>query len=234
MALAVEAFRSIQLSLVHAAGSPSPLTLTFTSPGASDGKSFVTANIGIAFADMGHRTLVIDGDVRRGSLHELLNAKHKPGLTDHLAGRATLGEVVQTTRYPLLEMIGCGTRSESGPKLLGSPTMTHLIEKLRGDYDVILVDSPPLGACVDPMILGTLTRNLVLIVRTGATDRAMAESKLDTLDRLPVRVLGAIMNDVSASGPYRYYSYVSGYEVIEELTDGRQVGELGERSAGSA
>jgi Mrp family chromosome partitioning ATPase len=63
----------------------------------------------------------------------------------------------------------------------------------------------------------------VVILRTGTTDRTMAEAKLDALDRLPVRVLGAILNDVSASGPYRYYSYVGGYEVIEEIGEGVEV-----------
>ena len=228
MALAVEAFRAIQLSLVHAHGADAPLMVTFTSPGASDGKSFVTSNLAIAFADMGHRTLVIDGDVRRGSQHQLMGTSHKPGLTDFLAGKASRAEVVQHTRYPMLDLLPCGSRGETGPKLLGSPAMGRLIEDLRADYDVILVDSPPLGACVDPMILGTLTRNLVLVLRTGTTDRAMAESKLDILDRLPVRVLGAVLNDVTASGPYRYYSYISGYEVIEEIEEGREVKALEE------
>ncbi|MGH7506593.1 MAG: GumC family protein [Longimicrobiales bacterium] len=228
MALAVESFRAIQLSLVHAHGAEAPLTVTFTSPGASDGKSFITSNLAIAFADMGHRTLVVDGDVRRGSLHQLLGTSHKPGLTDYLAGKAKRSEIVQQTHYPLLDVVGCGSRGEMGPKLLGSPAMAHLMEELRADYDVILVDSPPLGACVDPMILGTLTRNLVLVLRTGTTDRAMAESKLDVLDRLPVRVLGAILNDVTTEGPYRYYSYISGYEVIEEIDEGRDIRKLEE------
>jgi polysaccharide biosynthesis transport protein len=223
MALAVESFRSIQLSLGHAREGRGPLALTVTSPGPADGKSFVTSNLAIAFADMGHRTLVIDGDVRRGTLHQLLGVHHKPGLSDHLAGRFTLAEVVQSTRYPLLDVIGCGSRRESAPRLLGSHAMRKLMETVRGRYDVILVDSPPLGACVDPMILGTLTRNLVVILRTGTTDRTMAEAKLDALERLPVRVLGAILNDVSASGPYRYYSYVGGYEVLEEVPDGVEV-----------
>jgi tyrosine-protein kinase Etk/Wzc len=223
MALAVEAFRGIQLSLVHAHGGDAPLMVTFTSPGASDGKSFITSNLAIAFADMGHRTLVIDGDVRRGSLHQLLGTTHKPGLSDYLAGNAKRSEIVRQTQYPLLDMIGCGSRGETGPKLLGSPAMTQLMEQLRGEYDVILVDSPPLGACVDPMILGTLTRNLVLVLRTGTTDRAMAESKLDVLDRLPVRVLGAILNEVTTGGPYRYYSYMTGYEVLEDLDDRREI-----------
>jgi capsular exopolysaccharide synthesis family protein len=172
---------------------------------------------------MGHRTLVIDGDVRRGTLHQLMGTTHKPGLTDFLAGHGTRADVIQHTRYPLLDMIGCGSRGEAGPKLLGSPAMAELVESLKPLYDVILIDSPPLGACVDPMILGTLTRNMVMVLRTGTTDRTMAESKLDILDRLPVRVLGAILNDVSASGPYRYYSYMTGYEVVEELPPGAPV-----------
>jgi capsular exopolysaccharide synthesis family protein len=216
MALAVEAFRSIQLSLTHAAADGGPITVTFSSPGASDGKSFITSNLAIAFADMGHRTLVIDGDVRRGSMHKLLGANHKPGLTDYLSGRVDRRAMLQETRYPLLHFIGCGSRQDGGPKLLGSPRMRNLMRDLRADYDVILVDSPPLGACVDPMILATLTRNLVLVVRSGSTDRTLAESKLDALDRLPVRVLGAVLNDVTQGGPYRYYSYVSGYEIIDD------------------
>ncbi|HUF70243.1 MAG TPA: polysaccharide biosynthesis tyrosine autokinase [Longimicrobiales bacterium] len=216
MALAVEAFRSIQLSLTHAAADGGPIMVTFSSPGASDGKSFVTSNLAIAFADMGHRTLVIDGDVRRGTMHKLLGVTHKPGLTDYLGGRTDRKTMIQETRYPLLHFIGCGSRQDSGPKLLGSPAMRNLMRDLRTEYDVILVDSPPLGACVDPMILATLTRNLVLVVRSGSTDRTLAESKLDALDRLPVRVLGAVLNDVTQGGPYRYYSYVSGYEVIDD------------------
>jgi tyrosine-protein kinase Etk/Wzc len=216
MALAVEAFRSIQLSLTHAVGNGGPIMVTFSSPGASDGKSFIASNLAIAFADMGHRTLVIDGDVRRGSMHKLLGAHHRPGLTEFLTGRADRATIIQETRYPLLHFIGCGSRQEAGPKLLGSPTMRQLVRDLRADYDVILVDSPPLGACVDPMILATLTRNLVLVVRTGSTDRSLAESKLDMLDRLPVRVVGAVLNDVEQTGPYRYYSYVSGYEVLDD------------------
>lgn len=216
MALAVEAFRSIQLSLTHAAADGGPITVTLSSPGASDGKSFVTSNLAIAFADMGHRTLVIDGDVRRGSMHKLLGATHRPGLTDHLSGRADRSQIIQETRYPLLHFIACGSRQDGGPKLLGSPLMRKLVRDLRADYDVILVDSPPLGACVDPMILATLTKNLVLVVRRGSTDRTLAEAKLDALDRLPVRVLGAILNDVTQGGPYRYYSYVTGYEILDD------------------
>ena len=104
-----------------------------------------------------------------------------------------------------------------GPELLGSAAMSQLLLKLRSQFGVILVDSAPLGAGVDAFALGTHTRNLVLVVRTGSTDRALAQAKLELLDRLPIRLLGAVMNGTPTdSGIYRYYSYLPGYSVEEE------------------
>jgi Mrp family chromosome partitioning ATPase len=97
--------------------------------------------------------------------------------------------------------------------------MAQLMATLRSSYDVILVDSPPLGAGVDPFVLGALTGHVMLVLRTGVTDREYTEAKLDMLDRLPIRVLGAVLNDVrqgDAYGYYAYYSYLPGYEASDE------------------
>jgi tyrosine-protein kinase Etk/Wzc len=194
---------------------------TVTSPGPAEGKSFVSSNLALAFAEAGHRTLLIDGDLRRGELHRVLDAQRKPGLTDYLQGTIPRDEVIQTTRFDSLWFIGGGTRLHAAPELLSSPLLSQLLLSLRSAYDVILVDSPPMGAGVDPFVLGTATGNLLLVMRTGVTDREMAEAKLDMLDRLPVRVLGAILNDVQRSGAYRYYGYdyyVDGYGTQDEIT----------------
>ncbi len=212
----IEALRSIRLGVQNAYGT-GPMVLTITSPGSSDGKSFITSNLGLAFADAGLRTIVIDGDIRRGLLHRVLNAKRKPGLIDHLSGNAGREEIIQKTDFPQLSFIGCGQRTPNGPELLSSPAMAQLITSLRSRFDVILVDSAPMAAGVDPYVLGTLTGNLLLVMRTGVTDRELAQAKIDLLDRLPVRVLGAVLNDVEAGGAYRYYAYyLAGYEVGEE------------------
>jgi tyrosine-protein kinase Etk/Wzc len=219
----VEALRGLRLGLLHAHGVAGPLMATVTSPGPGEGKSFVVSNLALAFADAGHRTLLIDGDVRRGELHRLLDARRKPGLTDYLQGAASREDVVQTTRFGSLWFLGGGTRMHSAPELLSSPALAQLMLSLRSSYDVILVDSPPLGAGVDPFVLGTATGSLLLVMRTGVTDRELAEAKLDMLDRLPVRVLGAILNDVEPGGAYRYYGYqyyVDGYETREETEKG--------------
>lgn len=220
----VEALRTLRLNLVHAYGTAGPLVVTITSPGSGDGKSFLASNLALAFADAGRRTLLVDGDIRRGALHRVLNAKRKPGLLDHLSGQATPEEIVQQTTIPSVDFIGCGTRKAGGPELLASTAMSQLLIGLRSRYDVILIDSPPLGAGVDPLILGSLTGSLLLVLRTGVTDRDLAEMKLLQVDRLPIRVLGAVLNDVQASGVYRYYAYLSGYHAQDEEEVGAAAG----------
>ena len=219
----VEALRGVCLNLVHAYGAAGPLLVTVTSPGPGDGKSFLAANLALTFADGGHRTLLIDGDIRRGVLHRRFKVGRQPGLTDYLREEATRDQIVQTSAYPWLSFVGCGTRSHRAPELLGSPAMTSLIAALRSDYDVIMIDSPPLGAGVDPFILGTATGNVLVVLRTGYSHRVMTGAKLEVLDRLPLRILGAVLNDVprGSDGYYAYYSYhLPGYEAVDE-EDGR-------------
>jgi succinoglycan biosynthesis transport protein ExoP len=215
-----EAFRSIRLSVNHAFGAAGPITLTVSSPGPSEGKTFIAANLAVAFADQGHRVILVDGDIRRGSLHDLLGLDRKPGLTDFLEGDLERDQTIQSTRFERLSAITSGRRARRGPELIGSAGMRELLTGLRAEYDVIIVDSPPLGAGVDPFALSTMTGNLLLVIRSGTTDREMATSKLELVDRLPVRVLGAIMNDVPHGREYGYnyysYSYVTGYEAIDE------------------
>jgi len=215
----VEALRGVCLNLVHAYGAAGPLLVTVTSPGPGDGKSFLAANLALTFADGGHRTLLIDGDIRRGVLHRRFKAARQPGLTDYLREEVTRDQIVQTSAYPWLSFVGCGTRSHRAPELLGSPAMASLITTLRSDYDVILIDSPPLGAGVDPFILGTATGNVLVVLRTGYSHREMTGAKLEVLDRLPLRILGAVLNDVprGAGNNYAYYSYhLPGYEAVDE------------------
>jgi Mrp family chromosome partitioning ATPase len=95
--------------------------------------------------------------------------------------------------------------------------MARLLDTLRTSYEAIIVDSPPLAAGADGLALATVTGSLVLVLRTGVSDRELTEAKLGVLNHLPVRVLGAVLNDVRPGGAYRYYSYyLEGYEVDDE------------------
>lgn len=215
----LEAMRTIRLNLGYAHGAAGTLITTITSPGAGDGKSFVSANLARAYATAGRRTLLIDADSRRGLQHRMLKVDRKPGLLDFLSGTATREQVIRSVPDWGIDFIPCGTRMAGGPELLSSPQMAQLILGLRADYQVMLIDSPPIGAGVDPLVLASLCGSLVMVLRTGVTDRELAESRLHELDRLPIRVLGAVINDVQAKGIYKYYAYLPGYRAEDEEHD---------------
>jgi polysaccharide biosynthesis transport protein len=212
----VEALRAVRMNLMTAFGSAGPIMVTISSPGTGDGKSFMTANLGLAFADLNLRTLIVDGDTRRGCLHRLFGVERQPGLTDYLAETITEQELVRQTRYPLVDIITGGSRMPNSPELLSSSRMGALLPGMRSRYDVVLVDSPPLGAGIDPLILGTISGNMLLVMRAGTTERALAEAKLRMLDRLPIRLLGTVLNGYDFGEAYYYYSYMPGYESGEE------------------
>ncbi|HET8648418.1 MAG TPA: polysaccharide biosynthesis tyrosine autokinase [Gemmatimonadales bacterium] len=214
----IEAFRTVRMNLAHSYGAAGPVLLTITSPGAGDGKSLVSSNLALSFAEAGYKTLLIDGDIRRGELHRMFNVDRRPGLLDLLVGQSQLDQVLRPTTHRNLTMIPCGTRHQHGPELLGSNAMRSLIATLKSRYNVVIVDSPPLGAGIDPFVLATATGHMMLVLRSGETDRQMAEAKLKLLDRLPVRILGAVLNDIQTSGVYKYYSYIYGYTSDEEPT----------------
>lgn len=225
---ATEAFRGIRLNVAHAHGA-GPLLATISSPGPGDGKSFISSNLAVSFAELGRRTLLIDGDVRRGTLHNVMSVERTPGLTDFLEGAAALEDVVRETKYEHLTVIPSGRRTRQAPELIDSAAMRKLILEMRTRYDVILVDSAPLGAGVDPYVLSTLTGSMILVLRTGETDKSLTEAKLGMLERLPTRMLGAVLNGIRRSGGgyhyYQYYSYLPGYgaenedEPVKQLTE---------------
>ncbi|HXE58867.1 MAG TPA: polysaccharide biosynthesis tyrosine autokinase [Gemmatimonadales bacterium] len=216
MAQVSEAFRTIRLNLAHSYGAAGPVMLTVTSPGPGDGKSLISANLANSFAQAGYRTLLIDGDIRRGELNKVFGFDRRPGLVDYLSGGATLEQILRPGPRGVT-VIPSGVRRYHGPELLGSAAMSQLMAEMKAQFDVIIVDSPPLGAGIDPFVLATATGHMLLVLRSGETDRQMAEAKLRLVDRLPIRVLGAVLNDIRpGDGTYRYYSYIYGYTTEEE------------------
>src|SRR5438445_5559551 len=209
----VEAFRGLRLSLVNEYDPASaPIVVTATSPGCGVGKWFVSSDLALAFSYAKQRTLLVDADLRRGALHRVLNLRRQPGLTDFLAGDVARAPVLQQTSHPRLDFIASGTRRRDAPELLGSGAMADLVTSLRSTYDVIVLDTAPLGAGVDALALAKLAGNLLMVLRLGRTDRELAEAKLEILRRLPLRLLGAVLNDVRDESEYRAYAYyMDGY-----------------------
>ena len=224
----VEAFRTIRMNVRYAADPQRPLTVTITSPGPNDGKSLISSNLALSFAESGARTLLIDGDIRRGELANTFGVSSKPGLVEYLDGTALIAEVLNPVNaHPNLTIIPGGARRRKAPELLATPRLSQLINQMAAEYDVVIVDSPPLGAGFDAYALATATGNMALVMRAGVTDRKMAQAKMAVVDTLPVRVMGAVLNGIKLTGVYEYYSYYQEYaatdeEPVAQLSDGKR------------
>jgi succinoglycan biosynthesis transport protein ExoP len=215
----LESMRGIRTNLNYAHGTAGPFITAITSPGPGDGKSFTSANLARSFAASGVRTILIDADTRRGLQHRNFGLDRRPGLVDFLDGSATQAEVTKHIDDTGIDFVPCGTRRAGGPELLASPAMAQFVMGLRSTYQAIIIDCPPLGAGVDPLVLASLTGSMVIVLRTGVTDRDLASARLGELGRLPIRLLGAVLNDVTSTGHYKYYSYLPGYRAEDEMDD---------------
>lgn len=211
----VESFRSLRMTVVSSVGD-GPVTVAVSSPAPSDGKSLISANLAMSFADAGFRTVLVDGDTRRGVLHETFSTTGKPGLTDYLAGVASFQEMIRQSGHELLHVVPSGTRRRRSPELLASPKLPELVNRLRQSYDVVVFDTPPLAAGIDGYSIAAATGNLLIVLRVGKTLRRMAAEKLRLFTGLPVNLIGAVLNGIAPEGAYAYYGYVPGYAAEEE------------------
>jgi capsular exopolysaccharide synthesis family protein len=212
----VESFRSLRMSVMQANPTQGAVSVAVSSPSPNEGKSLIAANLAMSFADAGLRTILVDGDTRRGALHDLFGVSNSPGLTDLLAGTTTTTEAIQQTPHDSLFVLPCGKRRRRSPELLTSVRLPQLVAELRSSFDVVIFDTPPLAAGIDGYSIATATGSLLVVLRVGSTARRMAGEKLRLFERLPVEIVGAVLNGIDFSAGYGYYGYVPGYEAVEE------------------
>jgi capsular exopolysaccharide synthesis family protein len=222
MSQVVESFRTLRLAVRYEFPPNGPVVLSVSSPSSEDGKSLVSSNLAIAFASAGHRTLLIDGDVRRGTLHSTFDIQVTPGLVEYLSNGVGLDTVVKSTLTENLFLLPRGTRANRAPELLVSDRMGALIQIARQEFDVVIIDSPPFIAGVDAYALAAAAGNILVVLRQGVSDRKLAAAKLSIVDRLPIRFLGAVINGVPAGGMYRYY----GTDYSQDSSHSNPVGSL--------
>lgn len=222
----MESFRTLRLHIMHSArGDRVRVAVTSAAPG--DGKSLISSNLALSYAEAGLRTLLIDGDTRRGSLHKIFGLKGKGGLTEFLLGKLPETQLVKDTSHTNLSLISCGLRNGINPELLASSKLKNLIDQLSQSYDVVIVDTPPLAAGIDAYALAAATGNVLMVLRMGRTQRRLASAKLGLLDRLPVYVLGSVLNDVPTYGEFQYYTaYPAGY-ALDDPPSTRDLVEIG-------
>jgi polysaccharide biosynthesis transport protein len=206
---ASEAFRALRTSLVSNGAGQLPHVLVVASPLAGDGKSTSSANLAITLAQQGFRVLLVDGDLRRGTLHDVLGAHRAPGLSEVLEGTHDFADALQELdlqgqRTPVLHLLAAGAHTTGPAELLGSGAMRGLLERVRSEYDRIVIDTPPLQLAADGLVLSGIADSVLLVVRAGATDRGVVQQSVTRLRRMHVPLAGIILNDLDplSSGDY--------------------------------
>jgi succinoglycan biosynthesis transport protein ExoP len=210
----LEAFRSLRTSILLSA-SPVPKVLLITSALPGEGKTTTTVNLGVTLASLGSRVVIVDCDMRRPSCHRTTGVENKPGFVQCLTGHVELRQaILPVPGVTNLSVIPCGPVPPNPAEILTSPVTGELLEKLRGEFEYVLVDSPPLLSVSDSRILSTITDAVVMVARAHDTPFEAVRRARDLLYAAGARVLGVALNaiDVRAGGYYAYdYYYRYGY-----------------------
>ncbi|MBW3625866.1 MAG: CpsD/CapB family tyrosine-protein kinase, partial [Armatimonadetes bacterium] len=207
-----EAFRRLR-SAIRFLGVERPLrSLVVTSPGMGEGKSLVASNLAASFAQSGQSVILVDGDLRKPALHEIMGVDNRTGLTTLLLGDDPLHQVLKPTEIAGLRVLPSGPAPPNPTELLDSAAMRQLMEDLTEEADVVIFDTSPASVVTDSAILGSLADGAIIVVGGGITSRESLLEARATLVQARVRLLGIALNRADSAGgdgAYRLYERYS-------------------------
>ena len=212
----VESLRSLRTALQFAMLDARNNVVLFTGPTPGIGKSFTSANFAAVLGAGGKRVLLIDADMRKGHIHQFFGMKRGHGLSELITGTRTLGDVVRRTVAPNLDLITTGTMPPNSGEMLMSPAMLQLLQALSEQYDLVLIDTPPVLAVSDTQVLAPYAGTVFLVARSAVTSLGELQESAKRLSQTGVPVKGVVFNDLDTSrqryggyGKYSRYRYTN-------------------------
>lgn len=206
--VAAEAYRTLRTNLFYALVDDPPRVIAVTSPGPREGKSMTCANLGVVLAQAEKRTLILDCDLRRPTMHGIFGLRNFRGLVDVVAGGM---EPRKAWREPLygLKVMTAGPIPPNPAELLGSRRFAEFLSGVREEFDYVLLDAPPTELVSDPVILATQADGVLLVVNAQSTRKGSVRSSIRSLEAVEAKVLGTVMNSVRSSrnGYYGHAGY---------------------------
>lgn len=207
-AVVSEKFRGIRSNILFSTADVDVQTLLVTSDKPSSGKSTVSANIAITYAQAGFKTLLIDGDMRKPTQHYIFNQNNITGLSNLIINKNTFEEAVHATEVSNLDVLTSGPIPPNPSELIGSTNMLDIFEELKQQYDFILVDTPPVSTVTDAQLIGELTKNAVYIIDVENNNKESVKKGKELLEKSGTKILGAVLNKApldKSSSSYYYY-----------------------------
>ncbi len=204
-----EYYRSIRTTLLFSTAEAKTRAIAVTSPLPQEGKTVTTCNMAIALAQTGKRVLIVDADLRKPRLHRVFGVKNLNGLTKYLTADLALEDLLHATPIPTLFLINSGPVPPNPLELLGSEKAAKLIGQLKEEFDFVLVDTPPVLAVSDALVLGAWMEGAILVVRAGQTPREALKLAQEKIAAHHIKSLGVIINNVQMQDFDEYH--VSSY-----------------------
>ena len=203
---ASEAYKTLRTNLLFSTIDQELKTIVVTSSGPGEGKSRTAANLAVVLAEAGHKTLLIDADFRRPSLHKIFGRIRNVGLSNLILQDVAENEAITAVeKVPNLWLVTSGPTPPNPSELLGSGRIKELMARLRGAFTYVILDTPPVNAVTDAAILAAAANGTILVVEQGRTTFPSLEHAKQLLDRVGAHTLGVVMNKVRASaGSYSY------------------------------
>jgi succinoglycan biosynthesis transport protein ExoP len=218
-----ECMRTIRTNLMFMAPGRALQTIVVTSPSPLEGKTTTATSLAVVFSQSNLRTIIIDLDLRRPRLHKGFGMSISLGSADVLNGTHTLDDVILPTLVPNLDILGCGTIPPNPSELLHTPRFSQLLSDLRQRYDRVIIDSPPIIAVTDALIISQSCDGLILVCRSQSTRKDLLQRAAQLLHGVNAPVLGAILNNVNLlnrrQGGYYYYYYRHYGQYYEQQDD---------------
>ncbi len=210
-AIVSENIKSLRTNLQFTAIDEDLRTILVTSTNASEGKSFVSANLAVSFAQADKKVLLVDCDLRKGRLHKIFGIPNTSGLSNLLTGDVrSFGKYIRRTKTPNLDLITCGTYPPNPSELLASKKNKRLMKVLGEFYDIVIFDGAPVGGLADSVILSSLVDETLIVVRDGNTTKSDLLAVKDSLDKVGAKVAGVVFNMVNRKATKYYNNYYYG------------------------
>jgi len=207
-----EAYRVLRTNILFSRKNEAWNTVSVLSGGAGEGKSTTLFNLATIFAQNGQRTLVVDSDLRRPTLHKILHVSNTVGLTDFLLKQRSLEEVIQKTKVPTLDFMASGKLPSSSMSILGSAQMKETIAELKRRYEFIFFDSPPLLGVSDASILASEMDMVLQVIQYRRYPQPMTLRAKQMILKVGGNLVGIVLNNINMSQDENYYYYSGYYE----------------------
>lgn len=200
-----EAYRTLRTNIEYSSFDKKIKTIVVTSAEAAEGKSTVSGNLALSFAQNEKKVIIVDCDLRKPSVHKNFKISNLVGLSEVLLNTDKLKDAIQT-RNENLDILPSGKIPPNPAEMLSSTAMTKLIEELKEEYDMVILDSAPLGAVTDAQILSTKVDGTILVTRAERTKRDVVVEAKKSLDKVGANIIGCVLHAVeNTKGKYYYY-----------------------------